>query len=53
MKAKELKKILDTVDDNATVCADSSFWNSEVNGYFITDKGDVMLTTLFIQPRII
>lgn len=51
MKVKELKQILEGVDENIRVCADYTFWNSEVNGYYLNAKGELMLTSLNVQPK--
>lgn len=53
MTVKELKEILEGLEDTRVVMCDS-FYNNEVNGHYLTTKDDkavVMLTNLYVQPR--
>ena len=53
MTVRELKEILNEVDEERVVICDS-FYNSEVNGYYLTTNNDeavVVLSNLNVQPR--
>ena len=54
MTVKELKEILNTVDENKRVYFGSVYSNDEINGYYLQSKGDelvLVLSSLNVQPR--
>ena len=53
MTVKELKKILEGLEDERVVYCDS-FYNNEVNGHYLTTKDDkavVMVNNFYVQQR--